>query len=188
MLRLSDRESIIRRRKLNKSKPSLELNGVVGDSSRGILFNRVISRSRSHSEEHQAGSSDSVSSDGLSHQYPNHSTVFAFLVVAIGTIASMLFLGFGVSGAVRETQIQFDLRAEELVHEMQAAFADYETASMWLHESCRSRQITRVGFRDVYEYLIHGGLEVDVCVGQEFLDHFLKVPSAHCIVFLVHWL
>jgi hypothetical protein len=163
-----------------KPKKSFELNGVEEESSK--------------SEEHQEGVSDSVSSGGLSQLFPNRTTVFTCLVVTIGTIASMLFLGFGISGAVRVQQIQFDLRAGELMTEIQAAFADYETASLWLHESCRSRQITRPEFRNVYEYMVvgdgdmfHHGLEVEVRVGQE-LDHFLKVPGAHRFVFLIRCL
>jgi hypothetical protein len=153
-------------RKQKKSKASFELNGVVEELSQG--FRSTDSQSQSHSKEKQHGASDSVSSTGLSQLAPHQATIFTFLVVTIGTIASMLFLGFGISGAVREQQIQFDLRAGEIMTEIQAAFVDYETASMWLHASCRSRRITRAEFRNMYEYMVHGGLEVEVCVlGQE---------------------
>jgi hypothetical protein len=179
------------RRKQKKSKVSFEMNGVVEDSSRG----RRSGATRGHSEKHREGVSDSGSASGSRasqlfptsiasagglnrHILPNRTTVFTFLVVTIGTIASMLFLAIGISGAVREQQIQFDLRAEELMIEIQAAFADYETAGLWLHQSCRSGQITREEFRNVYENMVHGGLEVKVCVGQE-LDHFFKVRGTN---------
>jgi hypothetical protein len=171
------------------------MDGVVEDSSRGRRCG--ASRGISHSEEHQdrgTGTSESGSASGSRasqlfpnsissgelnrHIRPNRTTVFSFLVVTIGTIASMLFLAIGISGAVREQQIQFDLRAEELMIEIQAAFADYETAGLWLHQSCRSGQITREEFRNVYENMVHGGLEVKVCVGQE-LDHFFKVRGTN---------
>jgi hypothetical protein len=187
------------RRKQKKSKVSFEMNGVVEDSSRG----RRSGATRGHSEKHREGVSDSGSASGSRasqlfpnsissgelnrHIRPNRTTVFSFLVVTIGTIASMLFLAIGISGAVREQQIQFDLRAEELMIEIQAAFADYETAGLWLHQSCRSGQITREEFRNVYENMVHGGLEVKVCVGQE-LGNFLKIPGTHHFVFFIRCL
>jgi hypothetical protein len=190
MFRFADREP--GRRKPKNSTSSFASNGVtvVEESSRG--FQSRFSRNDHHSEEHQGVNEDSVSSGGFGQLLPNRTTLFAGLVVTIGTVAAMLFLGFGVSGAVREQQIQFDLRAGELMSEIQAAFADYETASLWVHEACRSGQITRAEFRNVYEYMVHGGLEVEVCVVlcyvcQE-LHHFLKVPGAHRFVFLIHCL
>ena len=98
------------------------------------------------------------SSNGSSPVY-ERSTLFCALIVLMGTFASSLFLGLGISWAVQEQQSDFELQAIKFTNELEASWADYLVECLWIHEACRSREKTRLQFRELFEYLKSGGLD-----------------------------
>jgi CHASE1-domain containing sensor protein len=50
------------------------------------------------------------------------------------------------------------LSSNDLVKKIESAWADYVNAAGVIHGRCRSREFTRKDFREMYEYLIGGGL------------------------------
>lgn len=87
-------------------------------------------------------------------------TVYAAgLVLFLGAIASAGFMYVGITNSKSDNETKFDQRASELVQKIQSTWNDYETAGLWIHESCRNRHATRQEFRAVYEYLSSDGLE-----------------------------
>jgi hypothetical protein len=110
----------------------------------------------------------SASSSGLSIFMSNRSLLFSLLVCIIGLLASTMFLGFGVDGAVREQEGIFKLRASEAASELQTAWNDYEAAGRWLHQACALQKITYRQFTDVYEYLTY---ELEVVVSKNPRTH-----------------
>ena len=135
-------------------------------SSAGSMFSDDNTTLGGHSYENNSTRLTSQSSVGTgssslaSSLVPTRATVFTGLIISIGLLASTLFMGFGISGAVREQELQFQRAAEEMINAIQGSFHDFEIATKWIHNSCRSNEITREGFREVYEYLISDGLDV----------------------------
>ena len=157
MLSFKNRQ-ISRRRK--RTTNTVDWDGIVCN---GEESPRQNSLSRRASSDVEAGTNDSVSSGGFSSlKLPNRSVLFSGLIITVGMVASTLFLGFGISGAEREQRVQFDNLAVEVVSLIQTAWKDYETAALWLYESCRSNNISRREFREVYEYLANGDIDVKV--------------------------
>jgi hypothetical protein len=104
------------------------------------------------------------------------------LILLLGTAAAAAFTLLGVTAAMQESSDQFSYRARELVRNVQNAWQAYETAGLYLHNAgSRERanetqpaisSITRTAFREVYEYLVASGLEMQ---GASFNPH---VPHA----------
>ena len=135
-------------------------------SSSGSLFSDDNITLGGHSYENNGTRLTSHSSVGTGSSslssilVPTRTTLFTGLIITIGLLASTLFMGFGISGAVREQELQFQRAAEEMINAIQGSFHDFEIATKWIHNSCRSNEITREEFREVYEYLISDGLDV----------------------------
>ena len=130
-----------------------------------ITFDQVSRRRVSYhiSKDMLSRNEHDSESSGFQGFQPNRAVLFSILVAALGSIASTLFLGFGISTATREQDVEFNLRAREFIRQIEAAWMDYETASMWLHSSCRSNNITRQEFRDAYDHITNSGFQIQVC-------------------------
>lgn len=89
----------------------------------------------------------------------------AFLVVIMGAAAAASFLYLGITYACHEADDEFERRASDLAQEIDAAWQDYETAGLWVHQSCHdwrkpnNTQCDREGFERLYHYLVFGGLD-----------------------------
>lgn len=87
----------------------------------------------------------------------------ATIVALIGALSAALFVGMGIASANDEQAFNFHHLAEELALQIEASWEDYETASRWLHQACSFRNVSRSGFRDLYEYMT---LSLDVQVSR----------------------
>lgn len=110
----------------------------------------------------KAGSECSVSSHQSS--VPNRTLVLstwsitAFILI-LGCAVSGAFLGIGISSAIRDQDEQFHVNAVDLVKKIQSAWDDYINAAAMIHGRCRGRNFTRQDFRELYEYIVGGGLD-----------------------------
>lgn len=89
----------------------------------------------------------------LSSLIPNRTLIISILVGMIGTMASTMFMGYGIGAAVQEQEQRFQQRAHETIADFENAWAEYETAALWLHQACGIHPITRLDFFHIYEYL-----------------------------------
>ena len=80
-------------------------------------------------------------------------------IVALGCGVSGAFLGLGITSALKAQQDSFDRNAVDLVNKIRNAWADYVNAAAMIHGRCRNRDFSRRDFRELYEYLIGGGLD-----------------------------
>lgn len=80
------------------------------------------------------------------------------MILLLGIGVSGAFLGLGISSASTAQQDQFQRMAVDLTNKIEGAWADYVVAAGTIHGRCRGRNFTRVDFRDLYEYLLGGGL------------------------------
>jgi CHASE1-domain containing sensor protein len=105
----------------------------------------------------------------LSHSSDSHHTnskrcctstcVLVTLVLILGCLTCAAFLGLGMATAFRTQADQFERSAIDVVNKLQSAWNDYVNAAAIIHDRCRTRNFTRADFRQLYEYLIAGGLE-----------------------------
>jgi signal transduction histidine kinase/ActR/RegA family two-component response regulator len=84
--------------------------------------------------------------------------VFLVLTILVGVFASSVFLSFGIITTGKEVDEHFIRRATELVKEIEGAWNDIETKALWLHDTCRPRDITRAQFREVFELISYNGM------------------------------
>lgn len=101
----------------------------------------------------------------------NRTYHIAIFVLLIGTLASGAFLYLGIGNSKALSKDQFDRQSTELVQELESAWHDYETAGLWVHEACRSRDVSRSQFRILYEHLIADGLDFQAA---EFIPNVTK--------------
>jgi len=85
--------------------------------------------------------------------------IFSALIVLVGIFSCSLFLGLGITLAEKKEEERFTSDATELVKEIESAWSDYEMACLMLHRACRSRQINRTEFRELYLYLRSSGVD-----------------------------
>jgi signal transduction histidine kinase/CheY-like chemotaxis protein len=85
--------------------------------------------------------------------------VFLVLTILVGVFASSLFLSLGIITTGNQVDEHFTRRATELVREIEGAWDDVETKALWLHDTCRPRDITRTQFREVYELISNNGMD-----------------------------
>lgn len=91
---------------------------------------------------------------------PSRSTwMITTLVLVLGFAVAAAFLGVGVAGNNQDQKDQFERTATDIVNNIQSAWLDYKNAAALIHNRCRSRNFTRAQFRNLYEYLIDGGLD-----------------------------
>ena len=60
----------------------------------------------------------------------------AILVLVIGAVASASFLWLGITNENESQKTLFLGRATDLAGAIDASWQDYETAALWIHESC----------------------------------------------------
>jgi signal transduction histidine kinase len=85
--------------------------------------------------------------------------MFLVLTIFVGVFASALFLSLGIITTGNQVNEHFTRRATELVREIEGAWDDVETKALWLHDTCRPRDITRTQFREVYELISDNGMD-----------------------------
>jgi signal transduction histidine kinase/CheY-like chemotaxis protein len=85
--------------------------------------------------------------------------IFLMLSIFVGVFASALFLSLGIITEGNQVDEHFTRRATELVREIEGAWVDVETKALWLHDTCRPRDITRTQFREVYELISNNGMD-----------------------------
>lgn len=88
--------------------------------------------------------------------------IAALLVVIVGALASSSFLFVGITGAQDDVADSFDRRASDVAKEVDGSWSDYESSTLWIHESCRNWRednFTHDDFEVLYSYLISGGME-----------------------------
>ena len=94
------------------------------------------------------------------HWGPSRSTwMITTLILVLGFAVAAAFLAVGISGNNKDQQDQFEQTATDIVNNIQLAWFDYSNAAAIIHNRCRSRNFTRAQFRNLYEYLIAGGLD-----------------------------
>jgi hypothetical protein len=84
--------------------------------------------------------------------------VLSLLIACLGLAASCGFLFAGVRSSYREQLEQFDRASDDTVRRFRAAFQTYITAASLVHNRCRSRNVSRREFRELYEYVRESGL------------------------------
>jgi len=80
-------------------------------------------------------------------------------VVCLGAATSAAFLAVGIQAENEVQDDEFARSALDLVKKIESAWEDYVTAAAWIHGQCRDRTFTRRDFREMYEYLLSGGLD-----------------------------
>lgn len=109
------------------------------------------------SNQHSSGDDSSLTSF---RRFRGTSTfTITSLIIALGLAVSGAFLGLGISSALKAESDAFDRNAIDLVNKIRNAWTDYVNAAAMIHGRCRTREFTRKDFRELYEYLIGGGLD-----------------------------
>lgn len=148
-------------------------------NARGIdsMTQSLCNIQASISKMEDSGDFDQTSCAGDSHAHPDDSKrdgikeiertakrswAISVLVVMLGAMASGGFLYLGITSAHKQEEERFERHAHDLAKEIISSWRDYETAALWIHESCRdwrTGSFTRQDFRVLYNYLIAGGLD-----------------------------
>jgi len=89
----------------------------------------------------------------------NGTWVVVTLILTLGLAAAAAFIGWGTSTAYDVQADNFERSAVDLVNKIRGAWEDYVNAASIVHNRCRKRDFTRQDFRELYEYLIDGGLD-----------------------------
>ena len=85
--------------------------------------------------------------------------IITAMILFLGAGTGGAFLAVGITSAKEDEVDQFDRQAKDLVSKIQGSWEDYVNAASVIHGNCRSRDFTRLDFRETYEYLISSGLE-----------------------------
>jgi hypothetical protein len=93
------------------------------------------------------------------------------IILFLGLATSGALLGVGISAAVDEQNNQFTRSANDLILKISGAWDDYVFAASMIHNRCRSREFTRSDFRDLYEYLVAGGLDFQAAQFDPNITH-----------------
>ena len=106
-------------------------------------------------EDPQNGSASSGTSTEIRNSHRN-----ATFILLLGLAASAAFVGFGVYALKSVEDDNFDRSALDLFGKIASSLDDYTFAASMIHNRCRGRNFTRRDFRQVYEYLVAGSLDV----------------------------
>lgn len=107
----------------------------------------------------------------------HHSLQFPVLfILFIGACTTAAFLFIGIRGGQHDAQARFAKQADEVIQNLASSLQDYETAALWMHESCRSSAdhvehyltndpatsgiCSRKDFAALHEYLTRTGLPI----------------------------
>lgn len=91
--------------------------------------------------------------------FPRQTSVLVGLILFLGIATSVAFLYIGLPSAYNTQSNNFERAAADLVASIKLQLDRYVTAANFVHYTCRNRNFTRAQFRQLYEYLIHDGLE-----------------------------
>ena len=97
--------------------------------------------------------------------------LITLLIVVMGVATSSAFLIVGVRSANSAQEDEFERSAQDLVQKIQSAWNDYVTAASWIHGRCRDREFDRKEFREIYEYLVAGGLDFQAAQFDPNITH-----------------
>lgn len=109
------------------------------------------------------GSSNSSNSGSLQRLSGHGTFTVTSFILFLGLVVSGAFLGLGLSAAFRTQEEAFDRNAVDVVNKISSSWSDYVNAAGIIHGRCRARTFSRADFRDLYEYLISGGLDFQAC-------------------------
>jgi hypothetical protein len=128
--------------------------------------------------------------------------IFSILIALIGVAVSAAFLGLGLRGADSDKRLQFERQASEIIKAVEGTWNDFEVAGLWIHEKCRSSAdqkdtrlprgiCSREDFLELYEYLLHTGLEFEAIAWVPNVTHveraILEEASRTC-KFRICWI
>jgi CHASE domain/Adenylate and Guanylate cyclase catalytic domain len=105
------------------------------------------------------GNDDNVSISSITPMM-KRSKIMIFIVLLLGLGGGTAFIYFGIQGEMAASDESFQVRATQLTKDIGATVQEYETAARSVQDVCRRRETTRHQFRQFYEYLISGGLQV----------------------------
>eukprot|EP00529_Nitzschia_sp_RCC80_P000573 CAMPEP_0113454706 /NCGR_PEP_ID=MMETSP0014_2-20120614/8002_1 /TAXON_ID=2857 /ORGANISM="Nitzschia sp." /LENGTH=867 /DNA_ID=CAMNT_0000346121 /DNA_START=168 /DNA_END=2771 /DNA_ORIENTATION=- /assembly_acc=CAM_ASM_000159 len=88
------------------------------------------------------------------------SWVMIVLVLVLGIGGGIAFIVLGVQNERAYSTSRFETRATQLAKDISQTVQEYETAAKSVHNVCSRRETTRQQFRQFYEYLTSGGLQV----------------------------
>jgi signal transduction histidine kinase/CheY-like chemotaxis protein len=89
----------------------------------------------------------------------NRSKIYPAIIFLVGCIASAAFLTLGITGAKGDLDALFESRARELAKDIESVWVDYELGGSWIHEACHNRNVTRLSFSELYQYMVAAGLD-----------------------------
>lgn len=88
------------------------------------------------------------------------SKIVIFIVLLLGLGGGIAFIVLGIQNEQNVVDKNFEIRATQLVKDITSTVDEYEIAARSVQNVCRRRETTRHQFRQFYEYLISGGLQV----------------------------
>ena len=88
------------------------------------------------------------------------SWIMIVLVLVLGIGGGTAFIVLGVQNEREYSTSRFETRATQLAKDISQTVQEYETAAKSVHNVCSRRETTRPQFRQFYEYLTSGGLQV----------------------------
>ncbi|CAB9497323.1 cyclase soluble subunit alpha-3 [Seminavis robusta] len=113
----------------------------------------------------------------LDRQYRNiekttkRTKIVALLVLLVGTAASAGFLYMGLTNAKKDQEESFDRAAADFSKSITAAWNDYESTTLWIHETCRNFRTNGFSLDDftaLHQYIVSGGLQF---YGMQWIPH-----------------
>src|SRR3569832_479797 len=99
------------------------------------------------------------------------SWVVAGLVIILGAGTAAAFFALGISSAKQDQEESFGRSETDLVKKIQGAWEDYMNAASWMHGRSRDKNFTREEFRELYEYLVDGGLDFQAAQYDPYVPH-----------------
>jgi hypothetical protein len=81
------------------------------------------------------------------------------LIVIVGLCIGGTVLGLDIPNQVESQNERFLKVADEAFLKLQYSLDDYQVSGLWLHQSCRNRNLSHERFRVLYEYITSTGLD-----------------------------
>jgi hypothetical protein len=108
------------------------------------------------------------------------SKIMIFIVLLLGIGGGIAFIVLGIQNENKVANKNFEIRATQLVKDITSTVEEYEVAARSVQNVCRRRETTRHQFRQFYEYLISGGLQVQAaqCVPNVTHDERLAFEAS----------
>jgi len=144
---------------LLRNSTSSSLRDQLAISSTEFTVKQNTAKQQEKDDEEGSRSNDGSTATSSNARLALQSTcLVTSMILLLGTAVSGAFLGLGISSAATTQQDQFQRMAVDLTNKIEGAWADYVVAAGTIHGRCRGRNFTRADFRDLYEYLLGGGL------------------------------